>query len=301
MKNCYRLTSTVYEREAEEQKILPEKRIFLSVEGNKTEKEYFDGVSKNRDRIGINAKVDVEILRRGKKDTNSAPQQVLELLEEYIRLREQNEDDIIEEISEQFKKEYTVDFIKLYLADPNNIPKKLRNQFVTELKKIGYDINYRRYLRKYNEKLDEFAVLIDRDMQTHSETNMYDCIVHCRNEGYKCYIANPCFEFWLLMHLSNILEDFGEQIEDIKQNKKVSAHHTFVSKAVSDRGHHGKSGINFEALYLPNIDQAIKQAKQFASDEEALINDIGCNLWKLMMELKTYGCKNHIMDDNLQK
>ena len=41
--------------------------------------------------MGINAKIDVEVLRRGKKDTDSAPQQVLELLEEYIRLREQNE------------------------------------------------------------------------------------------------------------------------------------------------------------------------------------------------------------------
>ena len=94
MYNRYRLTSTVYDREDETQKIIPEKRVFLSVEGNVTEKEYFDGLSKNRMKIGINAKVDVEVLRRGKKDTNSAPQQVIELLEEYIRLREQNEDDI---------------------------------------------------------------------------------------------------------------------------------------------------------------------------------------------------------------
>jgi len=101
MYNRYRLTSTVYDREDEAQKIIPEKRVFLSVEGNVTEKEYFDGLSKNRVKIGINAKVDVEVLRRGKKDTNSAPQQVIELLEEYIRLREQNEDDILQEVSEQ--------------------------------------------------------------------------------------------------------------------------------------------------------------------------------------------------------
>ena len=44
----------------------------------------------------------IEVLRRGTQDTNSAPQQVLELLEEYIRLREQNDDDILEEISQQF-------------------------------------------------------------------------------------------------------------------------------------------------------------------------------------------------------
>ena len=278
MVNRYRLTSTVYDREDESQKILPEKRIFLSVEGNATEKEYFDGVSKNREKIGINAKVDVEVLRRGKRDTNSAPQQVLELLEEYIRLREQNEDDILKEISEQFKEQYSIEFIKQYLEEPNQIPKKQRNLFTAELKKIGYDINYRKYLRKYNQELDEFAVLIDRDIQTHSEDNMIDFIEHCKNKGYKCYIANPCFEFWLLMHLA-----------DIKQNPKVSDQHTFVSKAVSERGHHGKSGIKFATQYMPKINQAIDQAKKYASNEDQLISNIGCNLWKLMEELKKYG------------
>lgn len=214
--------STVYDREEEIQKVLPEKRIFLSVEGNATEKEYFDGVSKYREKIGINAKVDVEVLRRGRKDTNSAPQQVIELLEEYIRLREQNEDDILKEISDQFKEKFSLDFIKQYLNNPDKIPKKQRNLFVTELKKIGYDINYRKYLKKYNEELDEFAVLVDRDLQTHSETNMLECIKHCKDNGYKCYIANPCFEFWLLMHLADIEEEFGNQLGEIKENKKVS-------------------------------------------------------------------------------
>ena len=289
MINRYRLTSTVYDREDESQKVLPEKRIFLSVEGNATEKEYFDGVSKNRETIGINAKVDVEVLRRGKRDTNSAPQQVLELLEEYIRLREQKEDDILKEISEQFKEQYSVDFIKQYLQDPNQIPKKQRNLFVTELKKIGYDINYRKYLRKYNQELDEFAVLIDRDMQTHSKDNMIDFIKHCKDKGYKCYIANPCFEFWLLMHLADIDEEFGKHLEDIKQNPKISKQHTFVSKAVSERGHHGKSGIRFATQYMPKINHAIEEAKKYASNEEELIDNIGCNLWKLMEELKKYG------------
>ena len=289
MYNRYRLTSTVYDREDENQKIIPEKRVFLSVEGNVTEKEYFDGLSKNRMKIGINAKVDVEVLRRGKKDTNSAPQQVIELLEEYIRLREQNEDDILQEVSEQFKERFSLDFIKQFLEDPDKLPKKQRNLFATELKKIGYDINYRKYLKKYNDKLDEFAVLIDRDMQTHSESNMLECIKYCRDNEYKCYIANPCFEFWLLMHLADIEEEFCDQLDKIKENKKVSEQHTFVSKKVSDRAHHGKRGINFAGKYLPYIDKAVIQAKKFPDDEYELVDSIGCNLWSLIDEIKRYG------------
>ena len=289
MYNRYRLTSTIYDREDEAQKIIPEKRVFLSVEGNVTEKEYFDGLSKNRVKIGINAKVDVEVLRRGKKDTNSAPQQVIELLEEYVRLREQNEDDILQEVSEQFKERFSLDFIKQFLEDPDKLPKKQRNLFATELKKIGYDINYRKYLKKYNDKLDEFAVLIDRDMQTHSESNMLECIKYCRDNEYKCYIANPCFEFWLLMHLADIEEEFCDQLDKIKENKKVSEQHTFVSKKVSDRAHHGKRGINFAGKYLPYIDKAVIQAKKFPDDEYELVDSIGCNLWRLIEELKRYG------------
>ena len=289
MYNRYRLTSTIYDREDEAQKIIPEKRVFLSVEGNVTEKEYFDGLSKNRVKIGINAKVDVEVLRRGKKDTNSAPQQVIELLEEYVRLREQNEDDILQEVSEQFKEQFSMDFIKQFLETPDKLPKKQRNLFATELKKIGYDINYRKYLKKYNNERDEFAVLIDRDMQTHSESNMSECIKYCRDNGYKCYIANPCFEFWLLMHLADIEEEFCDQLDKIKENKKVSEQHTFVSKEVSDRAHHGKSGINFARRYLPYMDKAVIQAKKFPDDEYELVDGIGCNLWRLIEELKNYG------------
>uniref|UniRef100_N2A5J9 RloB-like protein n=1 Tax=Eubacterium plexicaudatum ASF492 TaxID=1235802 RepID=N2A5J9_9FIRM len=289
MYNRYRLTSTVYDREDEAQKIIPEKRVFLSVEGNVTEKEYFDGLSKNRVKIGINAKVDVEVLRRGKKDTNSAPQQVIELLEEYVRLREQNEDDILQEVSEQFKEQFSMDFIKQFLETPDKLPKKQRNLFATELKKIGYDINYRKYLKKYNNERDEFAVLIDRNMQTHSESNMSECIKYCRDNGYKCYIANPCFEFWLLMHLADIEAEFGDQLDKIKENKKVSEQHTFVSREVSNRAHHGKSGINFARRYLPYMDKAVIQAKKFPDDEYELVDSIGCNLWRLIEELKNYG------------
>lgn len=94
-------------------------------------------------------------------------------------------------------------------------------------------------------------------MQTHSETNMLDCIKHCEDNGYRCYIANPCFEFWLLMHLADIDKEFGEQLEKIRQNPKISKQHTFVSKAVSERAHHGKSDIGFTSQYMPYIDRAI--------------------------------------------
>lgn len=91
------------------------------------------------------------------------------------------------------------------------------------------------------------------------------------------------------MHLADIEKEFGNQLDKIKENKKVSEQHTFVSKEVSDRAHHGKSGINFDRRYLPYIDKAVIQAKKFPGDEIELVDCIGCNLWKLIEELKMYG------------
>lgn len=288
MNNKYRLSSTVFEREEEKDRIEPPKIFFLSVEGNATEKEYFKGVSVNRIHLEINAIVDVEVLSRSSKDTGSAPSQVIELLEEYLRLRENGKESLIEDIPVEFVQKYGVEFIQDFLDGGNNIPRKKRNAFVTDLLKIGYDINYRKYLQNYRSDLDEFGILIDRDMYTHSETNMLECIQYCKEKGYACYIANPCFEFWLLLHLSDVKSEYIDRLEMIKENKKVSDSHTFVSKEVSNKAHHGKSGINFKKNYMPYVDDAITRAKEFTSDELKLVGEIGCNIWKLLESMKNY-------------
>ena len=288
MNNKYRLSSTVYAREKEEEKVDLEKIIFLSVEGNVTEKEYFDGISSNRIQLGFNSKIDVEVLRRKRHDTNSAPQQVIELLEEYISLRKLGKENLIDDIPESFIEKYGMEFIQQYLDSPEKIPKKQRNMLITDLMKIGYDINYRKYLHNSNRTLDEFCILIDRDAQTHSEINIRECIEDCEKKGYKCYIANPCFEFWLLLHLSDIMEEYKDKMHLIKENPKVSSLHTFVSKEVSDKAHHNKSGIHFNTNYLPFVHTAIQRAKSLPGSEEELIDNVGCNLWKLLESLQVH-------------
>lgn len=288
MTNKYRLSAAAFEREEEQDKVEPQKIFFLSVEGNATEKEYFKGISANRVQLGMNAIVDVEVLKRSSKDTNSAPRQVIELLEEYLRLRESGNESLAQEIPEEFVEKYGIEFIRQFLNDTGSITKKQRNAFVTDLLKIGYDINYRKYLQKYNNELDEFGILIDRDMQTHSEVNMLDCIRYCREKNYACYIANPCFEFWLLLHLSDVKSEYADKLDEIKENKKVSGSHTFVSREVSRKAHHAKSGINFKENYMPHVDTAIARAKEFASDELELVEKIGCNVWKLLEDMKNY-------------
>lgn len=282
--NKYRLSREVYEREDEAAKIPPAKIIYLSVEGNVTEKEYFESLSRCRSKLGINSKITVEVLSRS--DTNSAPHSVIELLEEYVELRNTDEEIEVSDLPEEFRKNHSIDEVEMYLNDTMNAEQ--RDLFSNELRKLGYDISYYKYLKTYESEYDEFGVVIDRDQYTHSEKNMMDCINHCRSKNYLCYISNPCFEFWLLLHLCDVKNELADSLEDIKANRKVSNKHTFVSSEVTRRANHGKGNLNFEINYMNNIDVAVQRAKGFACTEEELVKNIGTNVWMLIDKLKSF-------------
>lgn len=280
--NKYRLSREVYEREDESAKIPPAKIIYLSVEGNVTEKEYFECLTRCRSRLGINSKVTVEVLKR--KDTNSAPKHVIELLEEYVELR--NNEIETSDLPQEFRDSHSVDEVKEFLD--GKMDEEHSRAFSEELRLLGFDISYIRYLKTYESEYDEFGIVIDRDKNTHSEKNMLDCIKHCREQNYLCFISNPCFEFWLLLHLCDVKNELAEHLEEIKENAKVSRHHTFVSLEVSKRANHGKGNLNFEENYLDRVSSAVERAKEFADSEENLVNNIGTNIWKLIEKLQNY-------------
>lgn len=288
MNNKFRLSSNAFDRETEEERISPKKVFFISVEGNSTEKEYLQGLSKFREKLEIDVLVNIEVLERKKSDTNSAPIHVIELLEEYLELRKLDGDEMIKEIPISLIEQHGEAVIQQFLKDASQLPKEIRSKINTELTNYGYFLEYRKYLNNFDNDLDEFCILIDRDSKNHSETNMRDCISYCEDKGYNCYVTNPCFEFWLLLHFSNVYEEYSDRLEYIKQNPKISAAHTFVSNEVSIRAHHGKKCIGFETKYLPNIDKAIVHAKQFPSEVDDLVENIGCNIWRLIEKMRGF-------------
>lgn len=287
MVNKYRLSSKSYDRETPNEQITPRKIYFISVEGVATEVEYLQGLSDYRTELGINALVNIEVLRRKTKDGYSAPEQVIELLEEYLSLREAG-NNIFSDIPDEIKNNFSPDFIQLYIETPESISPKERNRFELALRKTGYDLAYRKYLSKYTSNLDEFCILIDRDAGSHSSEDMNFILQYCKEKNYRCFITNPCFEFWLLLHFSDVYEEYSDQLDLIRENKKVSNAHTFVSNELSVKAHHGKKGIAFKEKYLPHIEEAIIRASKFASDNEALITDIGCNIWILIKEMQSF-------------
>lgn len=276
----YRLASSAFQRNEEGGIQEPLSVYFLSVEGNDTEVKYFRGVKSSKSAIGISALIDIEILNRRSKDTQSDPTKVIELLEEYIEIRGTDDEHIINELTEDFINKYSREFIQDYINNPQSIPKKQRNAFSYELQLLGYDIEYRRYLRKYNSEKDVFCIVIDRD----KHSNVKECIQYCNEKKYKAYLTNPCFEFWLLLHLVDVKEKY--KYEDLLENKKLTNTHSFVSKEVSELAGHGKKNICFEKNYLTNIDLAIQRANDYETDINSLHDKVGTNLGELILLLR---------------
>lgn len=271
----FRLASTAFKRDDEEHKIDPKRIIVLSVEGDETERTYFQHLNKHLD----SAIIQIEVLRHRRGDGYSDPRYVIELLNEYVDIR--NGQIIPDKVLESFAKKYTKEEIAAYLKDKEGLAAEVRSAISEDMVSIGIDLEYRRYLSTFDKETDYFAVVLDRDCGNHSKTLMEECIELCKENGYGCFITNPCFEFWLLLHLCNVKEVYSsEKLEEFKANQKVSNHHTVVSYEVSLRARHSKRiGIaHFEKYYFPHIQDALIHVQQFKTSFPELLDDLGSNL-----------------------
>ncbi len=284
-----RLHSSMFIRPDDEINELPKRIVFLSVEGNTTEKDYFKFIQKFRTKIGIDALVYVETLSKFRHDTKSDPDQVFDLLKEYLEIRKNGitkED--MDELFNDSQDDYTSELVEKYLK--SELPYDEMKKINTDLQMMNIDVNYQKYLSEFKGENNEdvFAIVIDRDCGNHTEETLSRLFEKCKENNCLCFITNPCFEFWLLLHLSDVKNEYHDKLTTIFENKKISNKHTFVSYEVSQKAGHGKS-INerkFTDNYLNNIDKAIERASDFCQDQKALLKKIGSNIPALFEILK---------------
>ena len=274
----FRLTSTAFRRSDEENQIDPKRIIILSVEGSETERAYFQHLNRHLD----GAVLQIEVLRHRRGDGYSDPQQVVDLLNEYLALREG--DLVPEELQEEFRARHSQDEIRTYLNNPDQLPQETRNAFQDDLMRLGIDLEYRRYLKNFDNETDLFAVVLDRDCGSHSRELLENCFRQCQEKDFKFYLTNPCFEFWLLLHLCNAKITYSpEKLEAFKENPQISHQHTLVSQELSRLAHHNKkiSSAIFNRCYFPNIQKAIANVQAFKTSYPELLDDLGSNLPEL--------------------
>lgn len=267
--------------------------MLLLSEDNATEKNYFELVQKYRTSLGIHALVYIEVLSRDRADTKSAPKYVLELMEEYFNIRTFDDtQDLPEEMQAALGEgQFDSSFLKQYYDHPETIDPQRKEDFEEKMRLVGIDISYRRYLRNCQERdgNDVFGIVIDRDIHNTSEQQLRDIYSHCNENSIRCYITNPCFEFWLLLHLSDVKKEYqGKETRLLENRKGPVGKRTYVGSEVNRLAHHDKyiSEHIFVEHYLPNVDAALSRSSSFATTKEELLTKLGSNLAELFEKLR---------------
>lgn len=257
--------------------------VFLSVEGEVTERRYFEFVRESRETLGIKSVVEIHVLRRG--DSSSSPEKVVELLENYLEVR--NNNDFLAEVDKLELKHYDKEFIHKYLEAPDTIDEKEKRQFEGFLKEEQLDLTYLLFLNKFkgsdNGENDVFGIVIDRDAGNHSPENMARIFDECDEKGYRCFLTNPRFEFWLLLHVADVKSEYPDELE-----KMLDFNDETVDKHLLEKTGGGKKiqRKTFDTYFLPNIDTAIERANGLCTSRNKLLDQLGSTLGELFELLR---------------
>jgi len=134
---------------------------------------------------------------------------------------------------------------------------------------------------------DEFWLVVDTD----SWENLEEISAQCNDAGYSLAVTNPCFEFWLLLHLvdpSDLDEALKAQILEnpTSENKK----HTFTSqfhgkkmKEITGKTF-SKSRINAPTL-MPYVADAIQRAKELTGSD-VIPSGLGSGVYRIVEQVQ---------------
>lgn len=121
------------------------------------------------------------------------------------------------------------------------------------------------YVDKYKLNMkqgDELWLVIDRDKQSWSESQISLIAQECIQKGYGLALSNPCFEVWLLLHFKDISSECSEQDKQkYLDNKRVSRNNTVLKKEVSAELLKCVPPISSIAELFPFVKDAIARAR----------------------------------------
>ena len=282
------VTSDMLNRPEEENPKDPKSVVFLSVEGEITEVNYFTHL--NTCVAPNDVILHIEVLERS-NGSKSAPKHVFEVLNEYARIRD--EDLVNKSVLHQVMGRYPVEAIEQLLAkDPDDTLSDEEAAICNTLQVEVMDFQYNKFLKRMSRGENDIAAMIvdiDKKNQVKRKEVLETLRSDCATKGYGFYITNPCFEFWLLLHLCDVATDYKDKLVNIAENKLTGKRKSlkYVAKEVSKRANHSKSisKDTFIEHYLQQIPSAISRAQCFATTWPEVLDNIGTNLPDLFSKL----------------
>lgn len=129
---------------------------------------------------------------------------------------------------------------------------------------------------------DELWMIIDKD----SWNNIPEIIELCKAEG-NMFVAgsNPCFEFWLLLHIKNYDEITEEERIELLNNSKINSKKRYIDKYLADILDGYNKNNPRPKRFLPHIKFAIQQAEILDADKKDFPSNLGSHVYKIAKKI----------------
>ena len=153
-------------------------------------------------------------------------------------------------------------------SSPHHVFKKLKREAKEE-----YNLGF----------MDELWMIIDRDKWI----NIPEIFNLCKKEGnFHLALSNPCFEFWLLLHIKDWADFDPQQLNDIYENRKPKNERTYLKSLLDSLLEGGYSESNPRPhRFFPHIDLAILRAKDLDKLNEDYPSYLGSHVYKLVEKI----------------
>lgn len=263
------------------------RRIFIIfTEGVETEQRYFEELSKSEK---VKKNIQIKVLNRWKEHSGRSNQfQVVDDIREFIfQATKINEKDK-SRFESYFKQIVDGCTNKALLNIANRINKLIQKypDLISEKEDIQNQLYALATITTYDSTYDKICIIIDRDVNSFSEEQYQNAIKLSEENNFILGISNPCFEFFLLMHIYD-MSDFSK--DDILENKKEQDK-TLMERTL-DKLMKGGIGTSFKKqsydvkYFIENIDKGIENSKSYQFENDKLINEVGTSVFTILDEI----------------
>ena len=302
------------------------RQYILAFEGMKTEPQYFDGIRKYADTIGINAAAIrcIPLVRSTPEEGFSHPEHgCLPLLEKCISEYQNGEMSIetlavhiidwaadICIIKRKENQKYLAavknQIIERFSQDGHTKEETIPYSEIEPIAKKGYEHlkhilqcelaekQYTQYIDAIRKEMlhisknDIACLIIDRDPKSFSKEAYTNVQNRCRDKKIQLIVSNPQFEFWLLLHFTDAAEYDKEQLQ---KNQGY-----LLSKLREKIGHDPKRVIFTQ--YLNNVKTAILNEHNYAETLDELQDHLGSNVGTLLSDLLGTAAEEQTTEEN---
>jgi hypothetical protein len=157
-------------------------------------------------------------------------------------------------------------------TDTNSAPKHVFRKLKREAKDI------------YNfDKNDELWMVIDRDKWRNIPQISSMCI---REGNFFLALSNPCFEFWLLLHIKDLNDFNPQELKDIYLNKRIKGKRTYLKLLLNSLLEEGYNESDPQPKrFLVHLEDAITRAKSIDNPQVEFPKKLGSHVYKLVEKI----------------